>query len=184
MGIRSWLVALVLAVPMTALAATPEVGQQAPDFTLATPAGTNVDLHSLTSQARTVLVVLRGYPGYQCPFCQKQLQDFIAHAEDFAKAHAQVLLVYPGPRAALDQRAKEFLDNKTLPANMHLVVDPDYRVTNLYGLRWDAPHETAYPTTFILNRGGKVAFRKISHEHGDRLSGADALQQLAALPAR
>ena len=88
------------------------------------------------------------------------------------------------PRAALDQRAKEFLDNKTLPANMHLVVDPDYRVTNLYGLRWDAPHETAYPTTFILARGGKVAFRKISHEHGDRLSAADALKQLTVLPIR
>jgi len=183
MGIRSLLVGLVLAVPMVGLAATPEVGQQAPDFTLAAPAGTNVELHSLTSQARTVLVVLRGYPGYQCPFCQRQVQDFVAHADDFAKAHAQVLLVYPGPRAALDQRAKEFLDNKTLPPNMHLVIDPDYRVTNLYGLRWDAPHETAYPTTFILNRGGKVAFRKISHEHGDRLSAADALQQLAALPA-
>jgi hypothetical protein len=53
-------------------------------------------------------------------------------------------------------------------------------MTNLYGLRWDAPHETAYPSTFILDKKRTVLFEKISHSHGDRLSAQDALDHLSA----
>ena len=52
-------------------------------------------------------------------------------------------------------------------------------MTNLYGLRWDAPHETAYPSTFILDKKGIIVFEKVSHSHGDRLSAQDALEHLA-----
>lgn len=157
----------------------PAVGASAPDFTLTTPTGTPVALTSDTSKGPTVLVVLRGYPGYQCPFCVKQVHDFVAHAPQFAAKNVNVLLVYPGPPADLDQRAKEFLTKQAnLPANVLLVTDPDYKMTNLYGLRWDAPHETAYPATFILQPGGKVSFEKISHGHGDRTSAEDVLKQL------
>jgi peroxiredoxin len=93
--------------------------------------------------------------------------------------HAKVLLVYPGPPDHLDQRAKEFLATESqLPANVVLVVDPDYVATNLYGLRWAAAHETAYPSTFILDKKGKVIFEKISRSHGDRLSAEEALRLL------
>ena len=62
------------------------------------------------------------------------------------------------------------------------MTDPDYKVTNQYfGLpRWDAPHETAYPSTFILDKKGAIVFEKISHTHGDRLSAQDALEHLSA----
>ncbi|SEC12041.1 peroxiredoxin family protein [Terriglobus roseus] len=160
-------------------AQTPAVGNVAPDFTLNTPTGNSVQLSKGLKQASTVLIVLRGYPGYQCPFCQKQLHDFIEHASEFAAKKATVLLVYPGPPADLDQRAKEALAQQAnLPANITLVVDPDYTVTNLYGLRWNAPHETAYPATFILDHNGKVLFEKISHGHGDRTSAQDVLAAL------
>ena len=66
-----------------------------------------------------------------------------------------------------------------LPANIVLAIDPDYTMTNAYGLRWDARHETAYPSTFILDKNRIVLFEKISHSHGDRLSAQDALGQLA-----
>ena len=51
-------------------------------------------------------------------------------------------------------------------------------VTNKYGLRWDAPHETVYPTTFILDNNGVIGFEKVSSGHGDRLSAQDALDHL------
>ena len=128
---------------------------------------------------RLVLAVLRGYPGYDCPFCVQQVHDFIAHGADFAAKNARVLLVYPGPPAALDQHAKAFLEKQAnLPENVVLVTDPDYKVTNLYGLRWDAPHETAYPSTLILDVKGIVVFEKVGHGHGDRLSAKDALEHL------
>jgi peroxiredoxin len=162
-----------------ASAETPNVGQKAPAFSLATPDGHVLSLSSYTREGTVVLVVLRGYPGYQCPYCTKQVHDFVENAGKFATAGTQVLLVYPGPPADLNQRAKEFLAMQNpLPANVHLVTDPDYKFTNQYGLRWDAPHETAYPTTFLINRHDIIFFRKISHSHGDRTTATDILTQL------
>ena len=60
--------------------------------------------------------------------------------------------MYPGLPADLDRRAKEFLAAQSpLPANVTLLIDPDCTFTNLYGLRWDAPRETAYPSTFLID---------------------------------
>jgi len=163
----------------SAVAQTPAVGAKAPDFTLQTPTGASVTLAKERAKGTTVLVLLRGFPGYQCPYCVKQVHDFVEHSADFAARKANVVLVYPGPPADLDQHAKEFLAKQAdLPSNINLVIDPDYKMTNLYGLRWDAPHETAYPSTFILDASGTVVFEKISHSHGDRTSADDILAQL------
>jgi peroxiredoxin len=165
----------------SAFGQTPIIDAKAPDFTLSTPTGKAVILSTEEGGHSLVLVILRGFPGYQCPYCVKQVHDFVDHASDFAAKNTRVLLVYPGPPADLDQHAKEFLEKQAeLPSNVVLVTDPDYKVTNLYGLRWDAPHETAYPSTFVLNKKGMVVFEKISHSHGDRLSAQDALDHLSA----
>ena len=170
---------LVLAAAV-AVAQTPATGSIAPDFTASTPTGSQVDLAADAATGTTVLVILRGYPGYQCPYCVKQVHDFVDHSAQFEAKHAHVLLVYPGPPAALDEHAKEFLAKENnLPPNIQLVVDPDYKVTNLYGLRWDAPHETAYPSTFILDGRRKILFEKISHAHGDRTTADDVLAEIA-----
>jgi peroxiredoxin len=164
----------------TATAETPAQGAKAPDFTLRTPTGASVQLSKQRDGNPLVLVFLRGYPGYQCPYCQRQVHDFVQHAADFSAKKVSVLLIYPGPPTELDQKAKEFLAKQAdLPANIVLTTDPDYQVTNLYGLRWDAPNETAYPSTFILDADGTVRFVKISHGHGDRLSAQDTLDHLS-----
>lgn len=129
----------------TAKAQTPATGDKAPNFTLLTPTGSSLSLQSDTRKGTTVLVILRGFHGYQCPYCVKQVHDFVDHSADFAAKRSGSLCL-SGPPAALDDHAKDFLTKEAdLPANIQLVVDPDYKVTNLYGLRWDAPHETAYP---------------------------------------
>ena len=100
-------------------------------------------------------------------------------ADQFAKAKASVLLVYPGPADGLKAHADEFVRGKTIPVNFRLLLDPDYTFTNLYGLRWNAKGETSYPSTFVLDSNRKVLFSKISHSHGDR---AKIENILAALP--
>jgi thioredoxin-dependent peroxiredoxin len=170
-----------ISVGAPAFAETPAVGAKASGFTLSTPTGKAVRMSQVQRGHDLVLVVLRGFPGYQCPYCVRQVHDFIDHASEFKAKNTRILLVYPGPPGDLDQHAKDFLAKQTeLPANVILVTDPDYAVTNQYGLRWDAPHETAYPSTFILNRKGVIVFEKISHTHGDRLSAEDALEHLPA----
>ena len=175
------LFSLVLLLPALVLplsAATPVVGDSAPDFRLSTPDGVPISLSSLTTKGKVVLIALRGYPGYQCPYCTKQVHDFTASADKFAADGAQVLLVYPGPPDELAAHAKEFLAKQDLPANVHLVIDPAYTFTNQYGLRWDAPRETAYPSTFLIGKDGKVFFEKISRSHGDRMSAAETVTEL------
>lgn len=157
----------------------PSVGDQAPDFTLTNVQGKKVTLSDHTAKAPVVLVVLRGYPGYQCPYCNVQVRDFLKNAESFAKAGARVVLIYPGPGEKLDERARDFLRDKPLPEHFDLLLDPDYKFTNLYGLRWDAPNETAYPATFLLDQTGKVFFAKISQSHGGRIKAEEVLEALA-----
>ncbi|CAN5421589.1 redoxin family protein [soil metagenome] len=171
--------AILLGAAPFAQAETPKVGQKAPDFKLPLLGKGETRLSKLTRKGPVVLVVLRGFPGYQCPFCTRQVGDFMANSADFEKAKAQVLFIYPGPGTDLQKHADEFVKGQTMPIGFSFSLDPDYKFTNLYDLRWDAQAETAYPCTFIIGRDGKVKFAKISHEHGDRISAKDVVKQLS-----
>jgi peroxiredoxin len=166
-------------------AASPTVGDRAPDFQLATVEGQPLRLSEITPKGPVVLCVLRGYPGYQCPFCSRQVQEFHREAAKFAAAGAQVVMIYPGPPQDLEKRAAEFLSDKPLPAGFHLLLDPDYQFTNQYGLRWDAARETAYPSTFLIDRHGVIFFTKIVKAHGGRTTPQELLDVLPkAAPQR
>jgi len=154
------------------------VGSMAPDFTLKTLDDQSVRLADLTAKSKVVLVVLRGWPGYQCPLCSRQAHDFVRNDEKFKVAGAQVLMVYPGPADDLKAHAAEFLQDKNWPKDFLLVLDPDYSFTKTYGLRWDAPKETAYPSTFIIGKDGKVTFAHVSKQHGDRVGAETVLKAL------
>lgn len=154
----------------------PKVGDEAKDFELMSLGGEKVKLSKLTASGPVVLVVLRGYPGYQCPLCTKQVGDLIGKADEFKKAGARVVLVYPGPADKLKEHAGEFVKGKDYPAHFTFLLDPDYTFTNAYGLRWDAKNETAYPSTFVLDGKRQVTFAKVSTTHGDRSKVADVLK--------
>ncbi len=157
------------------------VGGEAKDFELTSIGGEAIKLSKLADKGPVVLVVLRGYPGYQCPLCTRQVGELIGKADEFKKAGAQVLLVYPGPADKLKEHADEFVKGKNYPAHFTLLLDPDYTFTNAYGLRWDAKNETAYPSTFVLDSKRKVAFAKVSKTHADRAKLDDIFK---ALPAK
>src|SRR5262245_42338605 len=171
--------ALIIAVNFGAAAAVaPKVGELAPNFMLMKLDNNGVELKPLVEEGPVVLVVLRGWPGYQCPMCTRQVQDFAAKADQFAERKAKVVMVYPGPAEALKAHAQEFLQNKAWPADFILGLDPDYAFTNAYGLRWEAKGETAYPATFVIARGGAIRFAHVSRSHGNRLSAAQAIAEL------
>ena len=175
-GLAAGLAALCAA---TASAEPPKVGDTAKDFALKSIAGETVKLSDLTAKGPVVLVVLRGYPGYQCPICSRQVGEIAQNAKKIEAAGANVLMVYPGPADGLAERASEFLDGKGLPEPLTLVTDPDYTFTNLYDLRWDAPKETAYPSTFVIDGDGKIVSATISKTHGGRAGAKEILKALA-----
>jgi peroxiredoxin len=158
--------------------ARPSVGDLARDFELSSIDDKKVKLSTLTRNGPVVLIVLRGYPGYQCPICNRQVGDLLSNAKEFKDAKTNVVLVYPGPSDELKKRAEEFVRGKSLPEHFHLLLDPDYRFTAAYDLRWQAPGETAYPSAFVISTDGKVRFAKVSQSHGDRASTEDLLKAL------
>ena len=128
-----------------------------------------------------MVVVLRGWPGYQCPFCTRQFGEYMGRAADVSSTEPRVLFVYPGPADGLKAHADAFTAARPLPAAYRVLLDPDYRFTDAWGLRWDAPDETAYPSTFVLDTRGIVTFARTSRSHGDRVPVADVLAALARL---
>lgn len=156
----------------------PQVGQAAQDFELAALGGGQVKLSERTKTGPVVLVVLRGYPGYQCPACSVQFQELVRKADDFQQAHTQVLFVYPGPSEKLTERAAEFVRGKDYPDHFQILLDPDYKFTTAYGLRWDAKNETAYPATYVIDKQGKIRFATVSKTHGGRAKSGDVVKAL------
>lgn len=176
-----WLVLALMTLGVTwgaSMERGPAVGDVAPEFALPRLGGGMGELKALRERGPVVLVVLRGYPGYQCPLCTRQVNEFVGRAKEFAAKGVTVAMVYPGPAAELEARAREFLANKDWPGEFVLLLDRDYAFTQAYQLRWDAPKETAYPATFVIGREGKVLWRKVSASHGGRATAAEVLQQL------
>ena len=167
--------------PATAPSTMTVVGNPAPDFSLKDIKGNELKLSDLTQKGPVVLIQLRGWVGYQCPICTRQFGDFITHRDALDAAGAQVVFVYPGPALGLEDHAKDFISGKGLPASFHFLLDPDLVFVNAYGLRWDKKGETAYPSTFVIDRKGIFQFVKISHSHGDRATTAEVLNVLKGL---
>src|SRR5262249_25517184 len=58
--------------PAKATSVGPKIGDEPKDFELTALGGEKVKLSKATESGPVVLVVLRGYPGYQCPICSGQ----------------------------------------------------------------------------------------------------------------
>ncbi|TWU54400.1 AhpC/TSA family protein [Rubripirellula tenax] len=159
----------------------PATGSKAQDFKLTAVAGSmegDVRLSELLEDGPVVLVVLRGFPGYQCGICSRQVGELMSSAKAFAGKNAKVVMVYPGADDGLEARAREFLKGSNLPEPFSLLIDPGYEFTNAYGLRWNAPRETAYPSTFVIGTDGVIKYANISKGHGGRTSAKDILANL------
>lgn len=180
--LRPLLLAVFIVFARTASSAAadkpPAVGDTAADFDLPLVDGTELKLSELRKQGPVVLVVLRGYPGYQCPICNAQAGEFLAQAQKFAAAKAQVVFVYPGNADGLKQHAADFLKNKSLPAGFHFTIDPGLKFIASYSLRWEKPGETAYPATFVIGQDGQIRYALISQSHGGRAKAAAVLAAL------
>ena len=158
--------------------APPKAGQVAKDFTLKNVDGADVKLSAITAKSNVALIFMRGFPGYQCPICNRQFGELLTNAEKIAEAGGSVVLIYPGAIANLDEKAKEFIRGRSMPENFFFLIDPDYSSVNAYNIRWDAPNETAYPSTFIMDSERKVSFAKVSDGHGGRTNASQVIDEL------
>lgn len=163
--------------------AGPEEGSKIGEITGTTINGADFKLSKLVAKGSVVIVMLRGFPGYQCPVCSTQVAGYIAKAEEFEKQrNTPVVFIYPGKVNNLKMRAKEFtapLEEKVdLPSNLIFLLDQDFKITNQLNLRWDKPEETAYPAAFVIDHDGYIQYAKVSDNHGDRATADEILDFL------
>jgi len=162
--------------------AQPRIGQRAPDFELPI-VGKNkfLNLRDEYQKGPVAVIVLRGYPGYQCPICKNQVNSLINRARSFASEAHRVILVYPGKADQLEKRSEQFLGSRKLPTPFVLVRDEEMQMVENWGLRWQARTETAYPATFVIDQNGRVTWKKISDSHAGRSSSQEIIKELRKL---
>ncbi|NNC66967.1 MAG: redoxin family protein [Gammaproteobacteria bacterium] len=163
--------------------AGPKEGSKMEDFSGTTMNGGSFQLSKLVEKGSVVIVMLRGFPGYQCPVCSTQVAGYIAKAQQFEEQrNTPVIFIYPGKVNNLEKRAKEFtapLEAEVdLPSNFIFVLDQDYKITNHLGLRWNEPEETAYPAAFVIDHDGYVQYAKVSDNHRGRATADEILEFL------
>jgi thioredoxin-dependent peroxiredoxin len=143
-----------------------DVGDAAPDFSLADQDGRTVKLSDLRGQP----VVLYFYPKADTPGCTVQACGVRDHRPEYASAHVAVLGVSPDAVPKL----KRFDDKHAL--GFPLLSDADHAVADAYGV-WvkKSMYGRSYfgneRTTFVIAPDGRVAavLRKVRPAEHDEL---------------
>lgn len=140
----------------------------APDTQLTARDGSPVTMSTLWEKQRVVVVF---YMGGWCPHCKKQLGDLNARQAEFAKAGAIIVGIStdtPADAAALQDE---------LGLNFTLYGDPNLTAINAWGVA-DTKAGVAKPSTFIVEPGGAVTFRKVGADMNDRPKTEEVLAAL------
>jgi peroxiredoxin Q/BCP len=133
--------------------ANPDVGDEAPDFTLEGTGGTFT-----LSEHRGERVVLLFYPGDNTTVCTKQFCSYRDSAEDMSKLDATFVgISVQGMESHENFKGKYGL---TVP----LLADEGGKVSDAYGV-YAKRMNMAKRTVFIVDENGKIAYR-----HGNTMS--------------
>lgn len=140
--------------------------------------GNPVDLGRYRGQKKVVLVVLRGLArsedGRACPSCIAQTIGLTANAAAFEGRGAVVLFVFPGPGAGgFLQDVKAGARDERIAAPQ-LLLDSQCAACDRLGIRDDL----AKPSTYILDREGRVVYAYVGATSTDRPSVKAVLAQV------
>jgi peroxiredoxin len=129
--------------------------------------GNTVKLADFQGEKNVVLVITRGYNGTICPFCTAQTSRLVRNHEEFAKRNAEVVVVYPGKaNSARDFQAKIVESSDVVGLPFAIFLDENLAAVDRLGIR----SELAKPSTYILDREGKLRFAYVGRTPSDRPS--------------
>jgi peroxiredoxin len=118
------------------------IGMEAPDFTLSDPSGNPVHLRDLRGK-----VVVVDFWATWCGPCRALMPHIQKMHEQLATKGLVVLGLDVGEDAATVAKF-----SKTESYTFRLLLDAEPQVTSRYFVQ-------AYPTTFVIDRAGRIAFR-------------------------
>jgi len=128
----------------------PQVGAEAPDFTLKDGNGAEWRL----SANRGKVVVLLFYPGDETPICTKQMCSVRDRWEDYSATGAEVV----GISTDSVESHQKFAEHHELP--LRLLSDASAKVANLYGARSLIPGKVAR-SVFVIDANGLLRYRDV-----------------------
>jgi peroxiredoxin len=132
------------------MASIPEVGDEAPGFTLQSTDGEI----TLSKRLKNGAVLLVFYPGDDTPVCTKQLCNYRDNLDTFADLGVQVLAINPQS----DDSHRKFAAKQRLP--FPLLSDPGGKVCKQYGaLNFLGMAKRAL---VLIGKDGKVKWRETS----------------------
>ena len=134
--------------------------------------GTVVDTEAFQKKGEGTVLIF--YQGVFCSVCAAQLEGFQKYAEAFKKKHYNVVAISADNQAdALERQGKSGLSFPVLP-------DPERAIISNYGVANVSRGNIAYPTVYVLNTEGRVAFT-FADARMTRLQAPDLLKKLGTL---
>ncbi len=118
------------------------IGMEAPDFSLSDPSGETVHLRDLRGR-----VVVVDFWATWCPPCRELMPHIQKMHEELAANGLTVLGLDVGEDAAT---VTKFAEKRSY--TFRLLLDAEPQVTSRYFVQ-------GYPTTFVIDRAGRIAFR-------------------------
>jgi antitoxin component YwqK of YwqJK toxin-antitoxin module/peroxiredoxin len=124
-----------------------------------------------------VVVLLRGFAGQVCIYCASQTAALAKRIDDFHKAGAEVVVLYPGPAESAPAfiQAVKNLSKEKPP--MPVALD----VSLLLVRALDVEDNLARPTSLVLDRSGAVRYAYVGKSITDRPSAEDLLREVRKL---
>lgn len=172
-----------------------KTGEKAPDFTLKSASGKNINLKDELKKGPVILVF---YRGAWCPFCNMHLHVLQKNLAEFKKYHAQLIAITPQtPDKSAEQIKKDGYPFEVL-SDLDSKVMKDYKlyfeltddlvtVYKRHGLDIEAYNGKGrnllpVPGTFVINQNGIVHAMQAETDYRQRMEPAAiiaALQQLS-----
>ena len=146
----------------------PGVGKPFPYTQFVGQDGRVVDLAQRTDKKYSMLVFMRGFPGYVCPFCTAQTAELVKRYPEILSTDTELFIVYPGAAETIPkylEAVRAYLKSDSSPKlPIPLLMDIDLKAVDAIGIR----HQLARPSTFILDATGEVVYAYVGGAPSDR----------------
>lgn len=153
------------------------------DLTFTDKDGNQVALADVMTRDYLVLVITRGWYGGVCFYCASQTSRWARRFDELEPYNAQLVVIFPTETEAeapkLDELTKRIkggeIPNEAIP--YPILLDINLAGVDQLGIR----AELAKPSTYIIDREGRVRFAYVGESIADRPTVDSILRQLDQL---
>ena len=160
----------------------PTVGELLPYTRFIGRDGEIVDLAASPDGKKSLLVFMRGFSGFVCPYCTAQTAELVRRLEEIHGTNTELHVVFPGPAETIPkflEAVRAYMKNDTVATpSLSVLMDVDLKAVDALGIRQDL----ARPCTFVLDPDGKLVYKYVGASPSDRPSLDDVLRVLEARP--